>query len=105
MLPDILMQAKTVANDPDKKSALTKQRMNSYIEQAFAKRVDLAKRREAKCLLCLDTGIDCGRFCSCEAGAERAFGIDSTGLMRRDAREIDISTLFRRLMRYLRQGF
>lgn len=63
-----------MAEEADEQMSKSVRIMSKLIDKAFEDRRKAAAERAVRCLLCFDSGMDCGRFCSCEAGARLHYG-------------------------------
>jgi hypothetical protein len=63
-----------MAEETDEQMTKSMRIMSKLIDNAHKERQDAAKAQSATCLRCFDTGLDCGRFCDCEAGAKLHYG-------------------------------
>lgn len=63
-----------MAEGSDERRRASMSIMSSLIDDAFRARTKVASGKGAACLRCFDTGLDCGRYCSCEVGAKLSYG-------------------------------
>jgi hypothetical protein len=63
-----------MAEETDEQMIRSMRIMSKLIDNALKDRQKAAEERSVSCLRCFDSGLDCGRFCDCEAGARLRFG-------------------------------
>lgn len=63
-----------MAEEADEQMTRSMRIMSRLIDKALKDRQQAAEERSVSCLRCFDSGMDCGRFCGCEAGARLHYG-------------------------------
>jgi hypothetical protein len=63
-----------MAEEADEQMTRSMRIMSRLIDNALKDRQRTAQEQSVSCLRCFDSGLDCGRFCDCEAGARLHYG-------------------------------